>query len=298
MPATGPRSDLGRLPTAWFARTSDDLAQNSETAKMTNRLRSSLSPKRAPRSKLAPNEILNAARYTSDGETHTALFAPLHYEPNYGYPLLVWLHGPSDDESQLKRIMPLVSMRNYVAVAPRAPVCRGRDAANFDWSQPGEDLLDHWAVAEQSVFDAIEAAQSRFHIANRRVFIAGYDGGGTMAFRLAMDYPHRFAGVLSVCGRFPNDHRPLKRLAHARQVPIFLACGRDSRRYATLEVCEHLKLFHSAGMNVSLRQYPCGQEMVPAMLADMDRWIMEQISSATSAKLEDARVEDLDLFGR
>jgi phospholipase/carboxylesterase len=261
---------------------------------MTNRLRSSLPARIAPPRKAAPDATLTAARYSTAGETHTALFAPLHYEPNYGYPLLVWLHGPRDDEGQLKRIMPLVSMRNYVAVAPRAPVCP--NAESFGWSQPGDGLLDHWAVAEQNVFDAIDAAQARFHIAPRRIFVAGFDTGGTMAFRLAMDYPHRFAGVLSICGRFPNGHAPLKRLSHARQVPIFLACGRDSRRYSTVDVCEHLRLFHTAGMNVSLRQYPCGHEMVPAMLADMDRWIMEQISSPAPAKPEDAGVEDL--FGR
>lgn len=266
---------------------------------MTNRLRSSLSSANlAPQAQFGPDDSLSAARYTAAvGENHTALFAPLHYEPNYGYPLLVWLHGPADDESQLKRIMPLVSMRNYVAVAPRAPQVRGA-AEGFDWSPSGMGALDHWSAAEQGVFDAVEAGQARFHIAPRRVFIAGFDSGGTMAFRLAMDYPHRFAGVLSLCGRFPNDHTPLKRLALARQVPIFLACGRDSRRYSTGEVCEHLKLFHSAGMNVSLRQYPCGHEMVPAMLADMDRWIMEQIATATAVKSEDACVEDFDLFGR
>ena len=46
-------------------------------------------------------------------------FAPLHYEPNYSYPLIVWLHGPHNNELELKQIMPLVSMRNYVAAAPR-----------------------------------------------------------------------------------------------------------------------------------------------------------------------------------
>ena len=44
--------------------------------------------------------------------THS-VFVPLHYEANYSYPLLVWLHGPGDDERQLKKIMPLISMRRY-----------------------------------------------------------------------------------------------------------------------------------------------------------------------------------------
>ncbi len=264
---------------------------------MTNRLRSSkLLPDVVKTGKLLPENDLTAAHYTStQDETPTALFAPLHYEPNYAYPLLVWLHGANDDESQLKRIMPLVSMRNYVAVAPRAPqtdeTIQGKPVCAWSQSGPG------WTAAEQCVFDAIERAQLRFNISPRRIFVAGFDGGGTMAFRLAMDYPQRFAGVLSLGGRFPSGQAPLKRITLARHVPIFLACGRDSLRYTSTDVCDHLKLFHSAGLNVSLRQYPCGHEMVPAMLADMDRWIMEQITSAASTRSEAACIRDFDLFG-
>ncbi|HEV3338709.1 MAG TPA: alpha/beta hydrolase-fold protein [Pirellulales bacterium] len=227
---------------------------------------------------------MSAARYSAtQGEVHAALFAPLHYEPNYAYPLLVWLHGPGDDESQLKRIMPLVSMRNYVAVAPRGTPGDERVAGRggYAWSQAVAD----WSIAEQRTFDAIEMALARFHVSGRRVFLAGYDCGGTMAFRLAMDHPDRFAGVLSLCGRFPSSQTPLRRLSDARRVPVFLACGRDSQSYPTVEVCSNLRLFHSAGMNVSLRQYPCAHEIVPAMLGDMDRWIMEQISSGSSSAI-------------
>ena len=49
-----------------------------------------------------------------------SLYVPLHYERNYAYPLLIWLHGPSDDERQLRTIMRHISVRNYVGVAPRA----------------------------------------------------------------------------------------------------------------------------------------------------------------------------------
>src|SRR5688572_27524759 len=70
----------------------------------------------------APAGDLQAALFSRAGETaQCAWFTPMHYEPNYAYPLLVWLHGDHGDQQQLKRIMPLVSMRNYVAVAPRAP---------------------------------------------------------------------------------------------------------------------------------------------------------------------------------
>lgn len=222
-------------------------------------------------------QLGSAVYRPAQGEMHVALFAPLHYEPNYAYPLLVWLHGPGDDENQLKRIMPLVSVRNYVAVAPRGPRREDRSAgkAGYRWPRPPAESPS----AEHQVFEAIEMAQARFHVAPRRVFVAGFDGGGTMAFRLAMDHPDRFAGVLSLAGAFPTGQAALHRLVDARRVPVFLACGRDSRHYPGPTVCRDLKLFHSAGMDVALRQYPCGHEIAPAMLADMDRWMMEQITS-------------------
>lgn len=207
-----------------------------------------------------------------------ALVAPLHYEPNYAYPLIVWLHGPGDDEQQVKRLMPLVSMRNYVSVAPRGtvslPVHPGTPPG-YSWSQAS----DHQAAAEQRVIDCIEQAARSFNVARDRIFLAGFESGGTMALRLAMSAPGRFAGVLSLGGQFPAGRNPLGRYAEARRIPLFVACGQDAVRYPADRVCDDLRLYHSAGMAVSLRVYPCGDEISPHMLPDMDRWIMEQIAS-------------------
>ena len=59
-----------------------------------------------------------------------ATFAPMHYEPNYAYPLLVWLHGYASNEHELRQVMPQVSMRNYVAVAREAPCERASHRGN------------------------------------------------------------------------------------------------------------------------------------------------------------------------
>ncbi len=71
------------------------------------------------------------------GDSPCAFFAPQHYESNYAYPLFIWLHGSGDDENHLKRVMPLVSMRNYVGASLRGTVevetDRGRPG--YSWSQ-------------------------------------------------------------------------------------------------------------------------------------------------------------------
>ena len=115
-----------------------------------------------------------------------ALFAPLHYERGYAYPLIVWLHGRDGNERQLLRIMPLVSMRNYVAVAPRGnrlPDQSGRES--YGWLQTDE----HIQQAEQSIFDSVEIASRKFHVCSRRIFLTGFDQGGTMALRTALGHP-------------------------------------------------------------------------------------------------------------
>lgn len=225
-----------------------------------------------------------------------AVFAPLHYEPGYKYPLVVWLHGQGSDERQLVRVMPWVSMRNYVAIAPRgvrmaAAGRRGREC--YGWEQSEESIQQ----AEQQIFDGIEMVARKFHVGRRRMFLAGFDSGGTMAFRVAMNHPHRFAGVLSLCGAFPRGRTPLRCLTETRRLPIFLATGRDSRQYPATAVCADLRLFHTAGLSTTLRQYPVGHQLTPQMLADMDRWIIEQVTTtrlASAGKSDDRWSSKLD----
>lgn len=219
-----------------------------------------------------------------DDQAH-ALFMPLHYEPNYGYPLLIWLHGPGDNESQLKRIMPLVSMRNYIAIAPRG-TCAEEAAASstrsYCWRQTEQDIVS----AERRVLDCIGLATQRFNVDRSRVFLAGYDCGGTMACRLAMKHPERFGGVASIGGSFPSGHQPLLQIDRARQLPLMLAHGRDSTNYPIQRVCEDLRLLHTAGMKVTLRQYPCEDELTTKMLSDLDAWMMDQVSTVVSSSRE------------
>jgi phospholipase/carboxylesterase len=216
--------------------------------------------------------IIEDSQPAGEIESCHCLFTPKHYERNYAYPLIVWLHGPDDDERQVTRVLPHISDRNYVAVGPRGTVAGA--VAGYSWSQD----VDEIERAENRVTAAIAAARRWLNISPRRIFLAGFGAGGTMAFRLALAQPQRFAGVLSIAGAFPSTSRPLARYHAARRLQVFLAAGREGRDYSEAHVCRDLRLFHAAAMSVSLRLYPCGDEVTTNMLSDMDRWIMEQVA--------------------
>ncbi|MGD9632080.1 MAG: alpha/beta hydrolase [Pirellulales bacterium] len=210
--------------------------------------------------------------------TPHATFAPIHYEPGYAYPLVIWLHGQEGDEQQIRQIMPRLSMRNYVAIAPRG-TCEirgdeiGAGRRSYAWRQSADSIDE----AESRVLDCIAIASGRFHVHTQRVFLAGVGCGGTMALRTAWNHPGRFAGVATFGGSLPSQNRPLRNVNALRSLPCFVATGRTSRQYPEATVCNDLRLLHSAGCRVALRQYPCGDELTTTMLEDLNRWMMELV---------------------
>src|SRR6476619_3434300 len=121
------------------------------------------------------HEWLARARRIANPQTDLpfATFAPIHYEERYAYPLLVWLHGDAGSEQELRQIMPLVSMRNYVAIAPRGSSINGRKGGHYDWRQTPDTI----EAAESRIADCIAVAKDRFNIHEKRIFMVGRETG-------------------------------------------------------------------------------------------------------------------------
>jgi phospholipase/carboxylesterase len=231
-----------------------------------------------------------AGRILASSPDHVehSLFVPLHYEKNYAYPLIVWLHSDGDDQRQLKRIMPLVSLRNYVAIAPRGETTIFNENGAAGWPQAESAIVE----AQWRVTQCVEIAQSRCNIHARKIFIGGYADGGTMALRLALRMPHLFAAAFSIGGPLPQGHSPLVNVQNVRGLPVMLSHGNASKRFSTAQLCRDLRLIHSAGMAAHVRQYPCGDELTTQMLSDVNSWLMERVTG-TPSPVGDEVVSDL-----
>jgi phospholipase/carboxylesterase len=202
-----------------------------------------------------------------------ASFLPLNYEPGYAYPLLVWLHDRGGSERHLPQVMQHLSTQNFVAVAPRGSHECSRAVKGHRWVQQPAAI----AAADAAVSEAIQLARQEFSIHEERVFLIGHGDGGSMALRLALQSPHRFAGAASLNGRLPRRHCLLRNINDLRSLPLFVASTREYQGYPELAVCSDLRLLHSAGCSVSLRQYPGDDDLTTCMLADVNRWVMEQV---------------------
>ncbi len=224
--------------------------------------------------KLHVSEYSAPSTDLTDPDAQVCLFGPERYEPRYEYPLIVWLHSCGSSERELEFVMPELSLQNYVACAPRGPIACSSEENKFRWGSSAAAA----AITEEVVFEAIDAAAQQFSIAANRIFLAGFGGGASMAWRVALRYPKRFAGVVAICGDFPREHQPLTNLQAARDLPTLWMYGGESHSCGIQQVCHTLPILHAASLAVDIRQYPCGNELLSNMLVDTNSWLMEQVT--------------------
>jgi phospholipase/carboxylesterase len=243
---------------------------------MRNRIVSSQSDQASsPRGLSSTDSACGIHRVSALVEHQLCLFGPERYESGYDYPLFVWLHSCHSSEGELETIMPALSLQNYVGCAPRGPIPSDQSCGRFVWGKSSTAA----AVADEIIFSSIESATEHFSVHPKRVFLAGFGSGATMALRLALRYPQQFAGVVAICGKFPNEDRSLVRLHQARHLPILWLYGEYSETSSIQHICETLPLLHSASLAVDIRQYPCGDELLSNMLSDANAWLMEQVTN-------------------
>lgn len=212
-------------------------------------------------------------------------FLPVHYTPSYNYPLIVWLHSNGYNENQIDHVMPYISTRNYIGVGVRASKAADAVGHRFDWHQSAFGI----AATQESIVDSVEETIERFSINTDRIIIAGYCEGGTMALRIAMREPDRFAGAISVGGRMPAGSLRNLNLLRERRMPMLWQWCEENADYTDANFKSDCLGAMAAGCRVDVRQYPGHDEMDTVVLRDIDDWIMRQIVTSSTAAADSDR---------
>jgi phospholipase/carboxylesterase len=205
-------------------------------------------------------------------------FLPAGYEPNYPYPLLVFLHGHGGSEEQVLRLAPRLSRRNYICIGLRGPRPvdpRPDGRLAFSWGPDGPTD----ALVEEYVFRAVEQTRRHYHVHSERIYLAGFCEGATLAYRLGLLFPERFAGIISLNGCMPRRGRPLLRLPDVRALRVLIGHGIANSVVPLSHAHADFRLFYAAGLSVRLHTYPATHRIHPHMLRDIDRWVMQAIQA-------------------
>jgi phospholipase/carboxylesterase len=208
-------------------------------------------------------------------------FLPTGYEPNYPYPLLVFLHNHGGSEEQILRLAPHLSRRNYICIALRGPHPldpRG-DRPAYAWGLDG--ALD--VLVEEYVFRAVEQTRRHYHVHSERIYLAGFCEGAMLAYRLGLLFPERFAGVISLNGCIPRHGGPLFRLPEVRRLRVLIGHGIANSIVPLSMARNDFRLLYTAGLDVRMHTYPANHRIHRDMLRDIDRWVIQAIHDEEAA---------------
>jgi phospholipase/carboxylesterase len=204
-------------------------------------------------------------------------FLPTGYEPNYPYPLLVFLHNHGGSEEQILRLAPRLSRRNYISIALRGPHClasRSNGRTGYSWGLEGcSDVM-----IEEYVFRAVEQTRRHFHVHSERIYLAGFCEGATLAYRLGLLYPERFAGVISLNGCIPRRGGPLLRLPEVRKLRVLIGHGIANAIVPISMARSDFRLLYTAGLSVRMLTYAANHRIHRDMLRDINRWVMKHVN--------------------
>src|SRR5262245_19965768 len=165
-----------------------------------------------------------------------------------------------------------LSRRNYVGVALRGPhrVLGKNVRPGFGW---GRDRCSTSAI-EDYVSAAIDDVRSHVTIDPRRINLAGFGEGASVALQLGLTLAGRFSKIVAFNGWLPSSPLPLgfgpQRLRGLQRPRILLGHGPE---HVSKSMDAH-QLLDAAGLAVDVRSYSSSNRLTPAMLRDADRWLM------------------------
>lgn len=220
---------------------------------------------------LAANPDLQPSCDQQTSERAHTVYVPEHYEAGYAYPLIVWFHRDGASESELDRVMPVISDRNYIGVALRGDV---EASTGHGWSPDAgtsPELL-------QDVRAIVTGLRRQYHIHSERIYLAGFGSGATTAVQLMLAKPEWFGGVISFSGDLPKENGALLPVEELKDKRILLATSLGSKTSRVGDVVAAGRLLYSAGMQVGTRIYQDSENSPTVkMLRDVDSWLMDEI---------------------
>jgi pimeloyl-ACP methyl ester carboxylesterase len=138
---------------------------------------------------------------------------PPDYNPHRPYPVLMALHTSREKPmNMVERMRELTFHHGYILVAPLWP------------EKKGLRMTYNYSAREHAlVLDTLRDVRRRFNVDSDRVFLFGWEDGGTMAFDVGLAHPDQFAGVLPMngnCAKYAEHYA-----SNAQYLPFYVVEG-------------------------------------------------------------------------
>jgi len=175
-------------------------------------------------------------------ELQYLLYLPDAYEqePESEFPLLLFLHGGGESGNKLEKVK---------THGPPSMIEEGHTFPFLVLTPQNPHPKKFWN--ETALIALLNTIEKEYRVDKSRVWIAGLSRGGYGAWRLAIQYPDRFAALVAICGETPDHYA-----GWLGQMPIWVFHGEKDRTISIRESDEMVAALKKNGNPVRYTKYP------------------------------------------
>ncbi len=206
------------------------------------------------------------------------------YEPAGAgpHPVLFAFHGWGANALDLLGLAPYIADGRFIVICPQGPMevpigpTRG-----YGWysirmgGPPDADAIEEAARAAERF---VEQAMERYPINRRKIVLLGFSQGGTMAYRLAIANPAKYAALVAMSSWFPpelkervTDQEALERL------PTLVQHGRADDMISIGRARTSVENLRALRVPLQYREYDCGHEITADGLMDLSKFLADKV---------------------
>ena len=140
--------------------------------------------------------------YIDLGRGPVWIHAPVAYDPEIAWPLVLLLHGRGSSGENIENYLkfePLIDEYGFFYLHPDGMV----DADGYRFWNATDACCDFYNTGVDDsgyLLALIDEMKSRYNIDERRVYFIGHSNGGFMSYRMACDHAETVAAIASLAG--------------------------------------------------------------------------------------------------
>ena len=192
-------------------------------------------------------------------------------------PTVVALHGHGAHGQDLLGLAPFLAEGRVLMLCPQAEFpAAGAGVTSYTWFRrdaDGQRSIEEFERVAVDLRAFIEEVVPRCGGDPNRVVVLGFSQGGTLAYRLGLAGPRRFAGVAALSTYFPDDMAAAVDRATVAEVPLLVQHGTHDQMIAIQRAHASRDLLQTLGALPQYLEYPMGHEIGRQSLADLSAWL-------------------------
>lgn len=189
-------------------------------------------------------------------------------------PTVVALHGHGAHGMDLLGLAPYLAGGRVLMLCPQAEFEIGPGSYTwFNRPPDGQRSVDEVERVTAALRTFIDKAVPRAGGDPSRMVVLGFSQGGTLAYRLGLGEPRRFAGIAALSTYFPDDLTAAIDRDHIADVPLLIQHGTEDPQIEVARARTSRDLLMTLGARPEYHEYPMRHEIAGPSLGDLGAWL-------------------------